>query len=113
MDCSLPGSSVHGIFQARVLEWGAIAFSVTRMQEALKRMNRHPDRTVHLYPAESGSSVSQEEGPALREPPSNSVTGQGPSQHRFQCGSTEEGKDREMTPALEGIMLWFLKKNVD
>jgi len=28
MDCSLPGSSVHGIFQARVLEWVAIAFSV-------------------------------------------------------------------------------------
>ena len=27
MDCSLPGSSVQGIFQARVLEWGAIAFS--------------------------------------------------------------------------------------
>ena len=29
MDCSLPGSSVHGVFQARVLEWVAIAFSVT------------------------------------------------------------------------------------
>ena len=28
MDCSLPGSSTHGIFQARVLEWGAIAFSL-------------------------------------------------------------------------------------
>ena len=27
MDCSLPGSSVHGVFQARVLEWVAIAFS--------------------------------------------------------------------------------------
>ena len=27
MDCSLPGSSVHGIFQAGVLEWGAITFS--------------------------------------------------------------------------------------
>ena len=27
MDCSQPGSSIHGIFQARVLEWGAIAFS--------------------------------------------------------------------------------------
>ena len=27
MDCSLPGSSIHGIFQARILEWGAIAFS--------------------------------------------------------------------------------------
>ena len=28
MDCSLPGSSVHGIFQTRVLEWGAIVFSL-------------------------------------------------------------------------------------
>ena len=27
MDCSLPGSSIHGIFLAKVLEWGAIAFS--------------------------------------------------------------------------------------
>ena len=31
MDCSLPGSSIHGIFQARVLEWGAIAFSGMRL----------------------------------------------------------------------------------
>ena len=31
MDCSLPGSSIHGIFQARVLEWGAIAFSGTKL----------------------------------------------------------------------------------
>ena len=30
LDCSLPGSSIHGIFQARVLEWGAIAFSGKR-----------------------------------------------------------------------------------
>ena len=30
MDCSLPGSSVHGIFQARVLEWGATAFSTKK-----------------------------------------------------------------------------------
>ena len=29
MDCSPPASSIHGIFQARVLEWGAIAFSYT------------------------------------------------------------------------------------
>jgi len=27
MDCSLPGFSVHGIFQAKILEWGAISFS--------------------------------------------------------------------------------------
>ena len=30
MDCSLPGSSVHGIFQARVLEWGAITANVVK-----------------------------------------------------------------------------------
>ena len=33
MDCSLPGSSVHGIFQPRVLEWVAIAFSVSSWTE--------------------------------------------------------------------------------
>ena len=33
MDCSLPGSCIHGIFQARVLEWGAIAFSVLHTNE--------------------------------------------------------------------------------
>jgi len=33
MDCSLPGSSIHGIFQAKVLEWGAIAFSDYTVEE--------------------------------------------------------------------------------
>ena len=33
MDCSLPGSSVHGIFQARVLEWGVIAFSESMLMQ--------------------------------------------------------------------------------
>ena len=45
MDCSLPGFSIHGIFQARVLEWGAIAFSdqaslsITNSQSLLKLMS--------------------------------------------------------------------------
>ena len=38
MDCSPPGSSIHGIFQARVLEWGAIAFSENPMN-SMKRQN--------------------------------------------------------------------------
>ena len=37
MDCSPPGSSVHGIFPARVLEWGAIAFSDKTVQLTLKQ----------------------------------------------------------------------------
>ena len=36
MDCSLPGSSVHGICQARVLEWGAIAFSIDKILDQVK-----------------------------------------------------------------------------
>ena len=36
MDCRLPGSSIHGIFQARVLEWGTIAFSKTGTTTQLK-----------------------------------------------------------------------------
>ena len=36
MDCRLPGSSIHGIFQARVLEWGAIAFSVFSVKSSQK-----------------------------------------------------------------------------
>ena len=35
MDCSLPGSSIHGIFQARVLEWGAIAFYIDYIYKVL------------------------------------------------------------------------------
>ena len=41
MDCSLPGSPVHGIFQARVLEWGAIAFDCVdhnKLWKILKEM---------------------------------------------------------------------------
>ena len=40
MDCSLPGSFVHGILQARVLEWGAIAFSDRKLSaEELMLLN--------------------------------------------------------------------------
>ena len=41
MDCSLPGSSIHGIFQARVLEWGAIAFSILHMLDISKSFVRY------------------------------------------------------------------------
>ena len=43
MDCSLPGSSVHGSFQARVLEWGAIAFSVKPLDTAKPKIRRRKD----------------------------------------------------------------------
>ena len=44
IDCCLPGSSVHGIFQARVLEWGAIAFS----ERITRRARNRP--CIFMYP---------------------------------------------------------------
>ena len=41
MDYSLPGSSVHGIFQARVLEWGAIAFSTLTLNKGKKKKKKN------------------------------------------------------------------------
>ena len=46
MDCSPPGSSVHGIFQARVLEWGATAFSDSCFVNPMNSMKRQKDRTL-------------------------------------------------------------------
>ena len=43
MDCSLPGSSIHGIFQARVLEWGAIAFSAIFNEPDLKNTTQNTE----------------------------------------------------------------------
>ena len=41
MDCSLPGYSAHGIFQARVLEWGTIAFSDSKPRQHIKKQRHH------------------------------------------------------------------------
>ena len=51
MDCSLPGSSVHGIFQARVLEWGAIAFSMANLDSILKSRDITLSTKFHLVKA--------------------------------------------------------------
>ena len=51
MDCSLPGSSAHGIFQARVLEW--VAISVSRISNTIHQLQNHQENrfsssTVHV-----------------------------------------------------------------
>ena len=48
MDCSPPGPSIHGIFQARVLEWGAIAFSGACLLEGIKY--EEPTVALLAYP---------------------------------------------------------------
>ena len=61
MDCSLPGSSVHGIFQARVLEWGAIAFSMANLDSILKSRDitiAGPDNHGHGFSSEMKRSES-------------------------------------------------------
>ena len=45
IDCSLPGSYVHGILQARVLEWGAVAFSVHQINAS---------QLMYMQPTQNG-----------------------------------------------------------
>ena len=58
MDCSLPGSSVHGIIQARVLEWGAIVFSMTNLDSILKSREITLPTKVRLVKLWFGFSIS-------------------------------------------------------
>ena len=49
MDCSLPGSSARGIFQARVLEWGATAFSPFRLSRCLNLALNLPEDSLDYF----------------------------------------------------------------
>ena len=50
MDCSLPGSSIHGIFRARVLGWGAVAFSTSLPSSSQLGVTRARDSRVYCAP---------------------------------------------------------------
>ena len=59
MDCSLPGSSIHGIFQARVLEWVGIAFSektLTTWKESDDQTRQHAKKQRHYFANKGPSS---------------------------------------------------------
>ena len=55
MDCSLPSSSTHGIFQARVLEWGAIAFSGTNLRRA--EIKRKREFNTEAWEKETSNTI--------------------------------------------------------
>ena len=50
MDCSLPGSSIHGIFQARVLEWVAISFSNLKAYHKCKEQVQITEKECQIQP---------------------------------------------------------------
>jgi len=58
MDCSPPGSSAHGTFQARVLEWGAIAFSRILYIENPKKATRKSLEQINEYSKGSGYKIN-------------------------------------------------------
>ena len=51
VDCSLPGSSILGIFQARVLEWGAISFSIIDAKRNVASTHAHTHTHTHTHPS--------------------------------------------------------------
>ena len=59
MDCSLPVSSIHGILQARVLEWGAIAFS--------KSLHTYTETKLHPRANKFQSKTYQADSPTMQE----------------------------------------------
>ena len=61
MDCSLPGSSVHGIFQARILEWVAIAFSIYEDLQDLTELT--PKKDVLFIRGDWNAKVGSQETP--------------------------------------------------
>ena len=61
MDCSLPGSSIHGIFQARVLEWGAIAFSQYLLKQSVLQ------NIILKYPEDTKKRKRKFQHPRLRQ----------------------------------------------
>ena len=70
MDCSLPGSSIHGIFHARVLEWGAIAFSHIYAQACLNNWllaNFGMPMTTHPYQATEKRKTLTTGGPGKEQ----------------------------------------------
>ena len=62
MDCSLPGSSVHGIFQARVLEWGASCMDHNKLCKILKEMGIPDDLTCLLRNLYAGQEAKVRNG---------------------------------------------------
>ena len=71
MDCSLPGSSIHGIFHARLLEWGAIAFSKRTLRlpqiALISHANKVMLKILQDMKMKSESEVAQSY-PTLRNP---------------------------------------------
>ena len=63
MDCSLPGSSIHGIFQARVLEWGAIASSEVSYNELQSVKALLSFRLNFFFKEEKSAILTKGKGP--------------------------------------------------
>ena len=69
MDCSPPGSSIHGIFQARVLEWGAITFSVlslSRESPLNSTVSLNSQRLPEKLPEVTGTFFGEGNGTPLQ-----------------------------------------------
>ena len=94
MDCSLPGSSIHGIFQARVLEWGAIAFS-RGWSTSLKSQSENGRTGVETRKPVSGTKVTSGTYAAVTGCPC--WTWQGVFRGLGICGSPRKKSESEVT----------------
>ena len=94
MDCSPPGSSIHGIFQARVLEWGAIAFSMERTTS---------DICMHAKSLQSWSTLCGLQSARLLYPRDSPVKNTGVGCHALLQGIFPT---QGLNPSLQCLLHW-------
>ena len=114
MDCSLPGSSIHGIFQATVLEWGAIAFSHDQPRQYIKKQRHYfVDKGPSSQSFAFSSShvwmweLDHEESWALKNWCFWTVMLEKTLENPLDCKDLNQSILKEISPAysLEGLML--------
>ena len=100
MDCSLPGSSIHGIFQARVLEWGALAHSLYCCFSFVKFETFWNKKDIYPKSCKFHTGVSQD----------TSLDGGGGSQGAWVCPADLQSLSGEVTPRL-GAERWSKREH--
>ena len=117
MDCSPPGSSIHGIFQARVLEWGAIAFSALQstsaeikssQSTALKISAQKFSQASHYQTNETPMQGSGDSGSSTTFPatPTTMLPTHTPSSNRPACCHLVTPAV-SLTPCLSFFIFWL------
>ena len=110
VDCSLPGSSIHGILQVRVLEWVAFPFSRGSSQTQELNLGLLHCRQILYHLSHQGSLITDFNGHEVEQTPGDSE-GQGSLAYFSPCRSQRVGRDLA-TEQQQHKVLWVVKESL-